>query len=112
MTSMDLLSGQTLPRYCPAVIRRLRFLSLALVALFFASTALDAAVEVSSIPASADQPVAVPCAGLCGCHIGCVQADLAEPMTTDHSLAPHPIAPPTLAPDSRSPEISPPPPKQ
>ncbi len=99
-------------------MRRLRLLAALLVTLFTASFTMDAAVELvraeathTQAPAQ-DQNTSPPCAGLCGCHIGCLKAELPQPSVQALASAAAPVFAPILAPASRAPEVSPPPPKQ
>lgn len=93
-----------------------RLLSILLLALFASSASLDAGLELlSAAPTGSTAPAhderTAPCAGLCACHVACVQAVVAEhpaPLTT---AAPQPSRLPELAPSSRAPELSTPPPK-
>ncbi|MDZ4862261.1 MAG: hypothetical protein SGJ01_02350 [Gemmatimonadota bacterium] len=94
-----------------------RLLSALLLVLFAASTSVDAALEQSAASGPASSAPAhdertAPCAGLCACHVSCVQAVVAEPPSPLTLPTPQPSLLPDLAPSSRAPELSTPPPKR
>jgi len=93
-----------------------RLTAVLFLVLFSVSTSLDAAIELSAdagtpSPAPMHDQSAVPCVGLCGCHVACVTADSPQSRLPLASPTPQPLGALTLAPESRAPELSPPPPK-